>query len=176
MPALLTINSCVRWRASGTRGVWFERGCHINGLQWPEAVQTRSNIDCTPCCEPHDSIVVPWCQHCLHVSHLSRFFISCRLHARSFQAAIVGKGLNHPFKGEGGGEGLKVGGLRPTSVRTKGVPFEAPPLARPPTTPLDPPPPDCRKFRSFFSLSRHIFLSFFPLLGVLLVAILVVFF
>ena len=96
---------CVGERREHVNAVWFQRLCHINGVQWlVEAVQT-SDIDCTLCCEPmvpDDSIVVPCCQHRLHVSCLSRSLSSCGLRcpycsqdlsefaaSSSFQAASV---------------------------------------------------------------------------------------
>ena len=96
---------CVGERREHVNAVWFERLCLINGVQWPvEAVQT-SDIDCTLCCEPmvpDDSIVVPCCEHRLHVSCLSRSLSSCGLRcpycnqdlsefavSSSFQAASV---------------------------------------------------------------------------------------
>ena len=51
---------CVGERREHVNAVWFERLCHINGVQWPVEADQTSDIDCTLCCEPmveDDSIV-----------------------------------------------------------------------------------------------------------------------
>ena len=65
----------------GVNAIWFERLCHINGVQWlEEAVQTP-DVHGTLCCEPtvpDDSIAIPCCQHGQHVSCFSRSLCSSR--------------------------------------------------------------------------------------------------
>ena len=40
---------CVGERREHVNAVWFERLCHISGVQWPVEVVQTSDIDCTLC-------------------------------------------------------------------------------------------------------------------------------
>ena len=66
---------CIGERREHASALWFERLCHTNGVQWPvESGHSGQDVECSLCCEsmlPDDSILVPCCQHRLHVRCLS---------------------------------------------------------------------------------------------------------